>query len=74
MDVRTALLMRQISVTEGRVVVEPVSHFLPMSVFYELKLRGVHLNVGQPTTAGSAFDLQATEEADHITLRERPAV
>jgi transmembrane sensor len=45
-----------VSVTEGRVVVEPVSHFLPVSVLHEFKpkLRSVHLDAGQQTTAGSA--------------------
>jgi transmembrane sensor len=45
-----------VSVTEGRVVVEPVSHFLPVSVLQEFKpkLRSVHLVAGQQTTAGSA--------------------
>jgi len=45
-----------VSVTEGRVVVEPVSHFLPVSVLHEFKpkLRSVHLVAGQQTTAGSA--------------------
>jgi transmembrane sensor len=45
-----------VSVTEGRVVVEPVSHFLPVSVLHEFKpkLRSVRLVAGQQTTAGSA--------------------
>jgi transmembrane sensor len=45
-----------VSVTEGRVVVEPVSHFLPVSVLHEFKpkLRSVHVDAGQQTTAGSA--------------------
>jgi transmembrane sensor len=45
-----------VSVTEGRVVVEPVSHFLPVSVLQEFKpkLRSVRLVAGQQTTAGSA--------------------
>jgi len=45
-----------VSVTEGRVVVEPVSYFLPVSVLQEFKpkLRSVHLVAGQQTTAGSA--------------------
>jgi len=43
-----------VSVTEGRVVVEPVSRFLPLSVLQELKpeLRPVHLHAGQQTMAG----------------------
>jgi transmembrane sensor len=45
-----------VSVTEGRVVVEPVSRFFPVSVLHEFKpkLRSVHLVAGQQTTAGSA--------------------
>ena len=45
-----------VSVTEGRVVVEPVTHFLPVFVLQEFKpkLRSVRLNKGQQTTAGSA--------------------
>jgi transmembrane sensor len=45
-----------VSVTEGRVVVEPVVHFLPVAVLHEFapKLRSVRLQAGQQTTAGSA--------------------
>jgi transmembrane sensor len=45
-----------VSVTEGRVVVEPVTHFLPVAVLHEFKpkLRSVRLDAGQQTTAGSA--------------------
>jgi transmembrane sensor len=57
-----------VSVTEGRVVVEPVSHFLPVSVLHEFKpkLRSVHLVAGQQTTAGSAG-------IDEPTKMESPA-
>jgi transmembrane sensor len=43
-----------VSVTEGRVLVEPVSHFLPLSVLqqFEPKLRPVRLSAGQQTMAG----------------------
>lgn len=45
-----------VSVTEGRVLVEPVADFLPVSVLRELKpkLRSVRLDAGQQTTAGRA--------------------
>lgn len=45
-----------VSVTEGRVVVEPVTRFLPVAILHEFKpkLRSVHLDAGQQTTAGSA--------------------
>jgi transmembrane sensor len=55
-----------VSVTEGRVVVEPVSHFLPVSVLHEFKpkLRSVHLDAGQQTTAGSAGIEEPTKMED----------
>jgi transmembrane sensor len=45
-----------VAVTEGRVLVEPVAHFLPVSVLqgFRPKLRAVHLDAGQQTVAGSA--------------------
>jgi len=45
-----------VAVTEGRVLVEPVAHFLPVSVLqgFRPKLRTVHLDAGQQTVAGSA--------------------
>jgi transmembrane sensor len=58
-----------VSVTEGRVVVEPVTHFLPVFVLHEFKpkLRSVHLNVGQQTTAGSAGIEEPTKMEDPAT-------
>jgi transmembrane sensor len=55
-----------VSVTEGRVVVEPVTHFLPVVVLQEFKpkLRPVHLNAGQQTIAGSAGIEEPTRVAD----------
>jgi transmembrane sensor len=45
-----------VSVTEGRVLVEPTADFLPAYVLREFKpnLRTVRLDAGQQTTAGSA--------------------
>jgi transmembrane sensor len=44
-----------VSVTEGRVLVEPAADFLPVSLLQEFKpnLRTVRLDAGQQTTAGS---------------------
>jgi transmembrane sensor len=58
-----------VSVTEGRVVVEPVTHFLPVFVLHEFrpKLRSVRLNVGQQTTAGSAGIEEPTKMVDAAT-------
>jgi transmembrane sensor len=44
-----------VSVTEGRVLVEPAADFLPVSILQEFKpnLRTVRLDAGQQTTAGS---------------------
>ena len=45
-----------VSVTEGRVLVEPTAHFLPVAVLQEFspKLRSVRLDAGQQTMTGSA--------------------
>lgn len=45
-----------VSVTEGRVLVEPVTHFIPVTLLQEFKpkLRPVRLDAGQQATAGSA--------------------
>ena len=53
-------------VTEGRVLVEPVSHFLPLSVLQEFKpkLRPVHLSAGQQTMAGIAGIEEPTKVED----------
>jgi transmembrane sensor len=56
-----------VSVTEGRVVVEPVTHFLPVVVLQEFKpkLRAVHLGAGQQTIiAGSAGIEEPTQVVD----------
>ena len=53
-------------VTEGRVLIEPDSHFLPVLVLQEFvpKLRPVRLDAGQQTTADSAGIEEPTEVAD----------
>jgi transmembrane sensor len=58
-----------VSVTEGRVLVEPVAHFLPVSVLHEFKpkLRSVHLVAGQQTTAGSAGIEEPTKMEEPAT-------
>jgi transmembrane sensor len=58
-----------VSVTEGRVVVEPATHFLPVSVLHEFKpkLRSVPLVAGQQTTAGSAGIEEPTKMEDPAT-------
>lgn len=55
-----------VSVTEGRVLVEPAARFLPVSVLKEFrpKLRAVHLDAGQQTIAGSAGIEEPTEVED----------
>jgi transmembrane sensor len=55
-----------VAVTEGRVLVEPVAHFLPISVLqgFRPKLRAVHLDAGQQTVAGSAGIEDPTEVED----------
>ncbi len=55
-----------VSVTEGRVLVEPTARFLPVSVLQEFrpKLRAVHLDAGQQTIAGSAGIEEPTEVED----------
>jgi transmembrane sensor len=57
-----------VSVTEGRVVVEPVAHFLPVAVMHEFepKLRSVRLQAGQQTTAGSAGIEEPTKMDDGV--------
>jgi transmembrane sensor len=58
-----------VSVTEGRVVVEPATYFLPVSVLHEFKpkLRSVRLVAGQQTTAGSAGIEEPTKMEDAAT-------
>jgi transmembrane sensor len=55
-----------VSVTEGRVMVEPVSRFIPMVVLQEFKpkLRAVRLDAGQQTTTGSAGIEEPVQVAD----------
>ena len=55
-----------VSVTEGRVLVEPVAHFLPVSILqgFRPKLRTVHLDAGQQTVAGSAGIEDPTDVKD----------
>ena len=55
-----------VSVTEGHVVVEPVSHFLPVAVLEEFtpKLRPVHVLAGQQTMAGEQGIEEPTKVAD----------
>jgi transmembrane sensor len=58
-----------VSVTEGRVVVKPVDGLLPVALLKEFKpkLRSVHLNAGQKTTAGSAGIEEPTKMEDPAT-------
>jgi transmembrane sensor len=58
-----------VSVTEGRVVVKPADGLLPVSLLKEFKpkLRSVHLNAGQQTTAGSAGIEEPTKMEDPAT-------
>jgi transmembrane sensor len=58
-----------VSVTEGRVVVDPVAGLLPVSLLQEFKpkLRPVHVSAGQQTTAGSAGIEEPTKMEDPAT-------
>ena len=58
-----------VSVTEGRVVVNPVSGLLPVALLQEFKpkLRSVHVSAGQQTTAGSAGIEEPTKMEDPAT-------
>ena len=55
-----------VSVTEGRVLVEPVAHLLPVAVLqsFEPKLRTVRLDAGQQTITGSAGIGEPTKVED----------
>lgn len=55
-----------VAVTEGRVLVEPIAHFLPVSVLqgFRPKLRAVRLDAGQQTVAGRAGIEDPTEVED----------
>ena len=58
-----------VSVTEGRVVVNPASFLLPVSLLQEFKpkLRSVRVSAGQQTTAGSAGIEEPTKMEDPAT-------
>lgn len=58
-----------VSVTEGRVVVRPVARLLPESLLEEFtpKLRSVHVDAGQQTTAGRAGIEEPTKMEDPAT-------
>ncbi len=58
-----------VSVTEGRVVVDPVTGLLPVSLLQEFKpkLRSVRVSAGQQTTAGSAGIEEPTKMEDPAT-------
>ena len=58
-----------VSVTEGRVIVKPAGGLLPVSFLQEFKpkLRSVHVNAGQQTTAGSAGIEEPTKMEDPAT-------
>jgi transmembrane sensor len=55
-----------VSVTEGRVLVEPAVDFLPVSLLQEFKpnLRTVRLSAGQQTTAGSTGIAEPSQVED----------
>jgi transmembrane sensor len=55
-NVRRASDHTVVAVTDGRVLVEPVAHLLPLAVLREFRprLRPVHVDAGEQTTAGSA--------------------
>jgi transmembrane sensor len=58
-----------VSVTEGRVVVKPVTGLLPVLLLQEFrpKLRSVRVSAGQQTTAGSAGIEEPTKMEDPAT-------
>jgi transmembrane sensor len=71
-----------VSVTEGRVEVKPDPGLLPVSLLqgFKPKLRSVHVNAGQQTTAGSAGIEEPTKMEDlatgwqigHLAFRLQP--
>lgn len=65
-DVRRDSDRAVVSVTEGRVLVEPAADFLPVSVLREFKpnLRTVRLDAGQQTTAGRAGIAEPSQVED----------
>jgi transmembrane sensor len=56
-----------VSVTEGQVVVKPVVGLLPLLQGFKPKLRSVHVDAGQQTTAGSAGIEEPTKMEDPAT-------
>jgi transmembrane sensor len=56
-----------VSVTEGQVVVKPVVGLLPLLQGFKPKLRSVHVDAGQQTTAGSAGIEEPTKMEDAAT-------
>ncbi len=65
-NVRRASDRAIVSVTEGRVIVEPIGHLLPVALLREFKpkLRPVHLDAGQQTMADDAGIGSATRIED----------
>ena len=71
-----------VSVTEGRVEVKPDAGLLPVSLLqgFKPKLRSVHVNAGQQTTAGSAGIEEPTKmeepatgwQIGHLAFRLQP--
>ena len=59
-----------VSVADGRVLVEPVAHFLPVFVMHEFmpKLRPVHLDAGEQTTTGIAGIDEPTKVQDPAAI------
>jgi transmembrane sensor len=69
-DVRRGSDHAVVCVATGRVLVEPVAHFLPVFVMHEFmpKLRAVHLDAGEQTTAGSAGIDEPTKVQDPAAI------
>jgi transmembrane sensor len=69
-DVRRGSDHAIVSVADGRVLVEPVAHFLPVFLMREFmpKLRAVHLDAGEQTTAGSAGIDEPTKVQDSAAI------
>jgi transmembrane sensor len=69
-DVRRGSDHAIVSVADGRVLVEPVAHFLPVFLMREFmpKLRAVHLDAGEQTTAGSAGIDEPTKVQDPAAI------
>jgi len=69
-DVRRGSDHAIVCVADGRVLVEPVARFLPVFVMHEFmpKLRPVHLDAGEQTTAGSAGIEEPTKVQDPAAI------